>query len=126
MHKILILVAIAFFKLPFAVAAIKANCANENTFLKLNEVRVEKDGSKIAEIFMNFKDLNRILNLPEVSLRDQSQGYYIREKNGTSAVLLRFTETVEEQTQQKTREVSVWVKLDGKKIRENIKLKCEK
>jgi hypothetical protein len=126
MQKFSVLFLISFFNLTLAFGDVKANCSNENTFLKINEVRVDKNGDHIAEIFMNFKDLNRILNLPEVVLRKYSLGYYVRETNGAATIVLRFSDVVEDQKSEPQREVSISVKLDGKKIREQIKLKCEK
>jgi hypothetical protein len=129
----LFVVFLAFLNYSPAFAELKANCSDENTFLKLNEIRINEAGERVAELFMNFKDLNRILNLPEVILRTHKNGILVNEANGSLAVLLSLTEKPIDQTQIQTqensvsnREVLMWVNLEGQNIRKNIKLKCEK
>lgn len=127
MQKYFVLALFAFLNVTTANAAIKANCSDKTTFLKINEVRLNENGQRVAELYMNFKELNRILNLPEVILQPDANGITVKEADGNSLVILNFVEAseVKQDTELQT-EVSVSVAIDGKKIRENIKLKCEK
>ena len=137
------LLALSFASNAFAV--LHVNCSNENTFLKLNETTTNQAGERVAEIFMNFKDVNRILNLPEVILHQYKEGILVSESTGPQAVLLNLTETLQEsqaelpkpeaqEVQDSTnvskvvseKIVTASVQLDGKQIRENVILKCEK
>lgn len=126
MQKYFMLALFAFSNLSFAATSLKLNCSNEDTYLKLNEVRVNENGQRVAELFMNFKELNRILNLPEVILRQSGEGFSVRESDGSSTVLLKFGQDDKTQQAEPDHEITIWIRLDGKKIRKNIKLICEK
>ena len=127
--KLFITSLIVFLNLSVATAetvAMSVTCSNENTYLKLNEVKPNKQGQRVGELYINFKDLNRILNIPEVLLRERPDGISVIEANSTSAVRLKFVDAVQEQDSASIAEVRMNIRLDGKRIRENIQLKCEK
>ncbi len=110
----------------FAAPALKTNCSNEDTFLKLNELGLNLKGERIAELFINFKDLNRILNLPEVVLQQNTTGILVSEKTESSTVILNFEEQAQEQEDKTEMNAKVSIKLEDVKVRENMNLKCGK
>ncbi len=128
MQTFIFVILIAFFNTSISTGAsvLKANCSNENTFLKLNELGLNEKGERIAELFINFKDLNRILNLPEVVLQQYSAGILINEKRESLTVILSLDEQAQEKEDKTKMNAKVFIKLEDIKVRENMKLKCVK
>ncbi len=112
----------------FSQAQMSANCHNEDTFLKINEIQVNEAGQRMGELYLNFKDHNRILNLPEVVLRQHASGLSILERNSKMVVLLNFTTPLMsfDQLEVPKQQVDISVSIEDQKIRERVKLNCDK
>lgn len=112
----------------FSQAQMTTNCQNEDTFLKINELQVNEAGQRMGELYFNFKDQNRILNLPEVVLHQHSNGLLIRERNSKMLVLLNFKTPLMslDQYEMPKQQVDISVSIEDQKIREKVTLNCDK
>ncbi len=128
-----ICISICLLMSSLSFAELSTNCVNENTFLKLGEPKITSDGESVAELYINFKDLNRIINLPEVVLHPHTQGMIVSEATGQKAVLLNFlqpivkvpTKQMDASSPSDTGEqVLMSIQLDGQQVRKNALLNC--
>lgn len=109
-----------------AQAELQTNCSDENTYLKINELEANSAGERVAEIFMNFKDLNRILNLPEVILHQVEDRLVINEASGNLNLYMNLIENTTELNLAPSHEAEVSIQLEGKNVREKTSLRCGK
>ena len=116
---------------PSKTNSLKLNCSNKNTYLKIRELQDSTSPTRLAEIFFNFKDLNRILNLPAVEMLANQKSLELTQSQETAQVTILISdeinpaiqeESIPEETKGPTAQINVAV--DGQLIRKKDFLNC--